>query len=139
MLKTTLCSILHLLARALGCPACSLYRLPITSAQITSGMDSGIPEVDLFWDQSVTYALDAEAAREFKFKQGREALTLVAQERSVLGDVDVKTTDAELTITIRRNTGPWRAKATLYFTALGDKKPAPGGLDPSVKNYGKPH
>ncbi len=149
MLKSTLCLILAIFG-TWGCCRCPVYRLPISSDEVITGKNLSIPKADLFWDESVTYVLDETAAKEFKFNPAQDALTLVLKdatgtnyargtgEKSLLGDVNVKTTDTTLTITIKRNTGPWHGKATFFFTALGERKPALGGLDPSVDNYGKP-
>ena len=148
------------LAACRNCPDPKLPILPVTEDQIVSGKNTGIPEVGLYWGQSVSYVLVGEAAKHFRFKPGREALTLFAAERyvpdektteadgdrnvmklipsdrSVLEDVDVQTTDTTLTLTIKPNTKRWLAKATFFFDASGDTKPAPTGLDPSVGNWG---
>ncbi|GAC1625985.1 MAG: hypothetical protein NVS9B10_13540 [Nevskia sp.] len=112
--------------------------IPVTVAQIVTGHDTDMPSVTLNWRQSVTYQLGPAARALFKYKPLPEAITLVANGRSVLADVDLTRDDTTLTLTIKPNTGPWTAKATLFFLALLDQPAAPGGVDPTVTNTGVP-
>jgi hypothetical protein len=137
--------------------------VPLNEKEVTSGKYEGVPLIALYWGQSVSFVLTGDAARHFRFKNGREALKLVAAElgpskdkpsdsqaasiattvtptdRSLLDDVDVRTTDSTLTLTIKPNTPQWVAKGTLYFDSRGESRPAPNGVDPSFANWGPTH
>jgi len=115
----------------------------VTSAEITSGQDTGMPIAELKPGQSVAYQLDATAQQYYKYRK-HHAITLMDGTKHMREYVDIQCEDEVLTLIIR-NTGhcphnkdPWRAKATLFFDpkAHAPTPPHPGGLDPAVMNKG---
>lgn len=111
----------------------------VNQDQIRSGSDAGMPVAMLKWTETVTYALDGDARGKFRYR-GRpaDAIKLESSAGDVMKDVTIVVTNDELKLMIKPNTGPWYAKATLYFDGIDGNEPAVGGLDPGVDNGGIP-
>jgi hypothetical protein len=109
----------------------------ITSEQVISGKDTGMPPAMLHWGQAVSYKLNKEAKKLFKFKAPKQdAITLMDDGCCMLKDVMVFRHPKKLKLKIKHQTGAWTAKATLFFSPRSNIQPADSGLDPEVTNLG---
>lgn len=116
----------------------ALTPIEITSEQVLSGRDTGMPQASRKPGESIAYQLAADAATKFKFKPNGSNLKIVERGtgRDLSSEVTTSTSDGALSITLNPGTGPWTAKATFYFDPKGNEKPAAGGLDPTIINHG---
>lgn len=114
--------------------------IPVTVEQVASGLDTGMAKCCLHCDPTVIYELDNAAAKLFRFRPQRAAVTLTTEFGDGMPHLHVHRDDRSLKLTIKAGAPTWnQGKATLFFDAIGALKPAVGGLDPDVTNPGVPH
>lgn len=113
----------------------------ISTAEVTTGSDDGMPAANLHWDDSVTYTLDLGAALLFNFSPTNPiSLVSVPDGANVLNTVEVERHPKFLRVKLLTAVTWAEAKATLFFepVALNQTQlPASGGLDPKIINKGQ--